>query len=142
MQELNDKQWWHLSLDDREEEELAPVYGDEIVVWGLQDRGYILRIHCLLLGLEEVITYTSADNALPVFLQEDISRVINKKQTVDHLSCNNEVVVIDVSSTVVGTRHVKNREFCNLNCFEIICKSKANVKQRLLRSMLANCQFV
>lgn len=104
MQELNDKQWWHLSLDDREEEELAPVYGDEIVVWGLQDRGYILRVHCLLLGLEEVITHTSADNALPVFLQEDISRVINKKQTVDHLSCNNEEVDDDVSSAVGGAR--------------------------------------
>lgn len=73
MQELNDKQWGDFSLDDREEEELAPEYGDEIVVWGLQDRGHILRVHCLLLRLEKVITHTAADDTLPVFLQEDVS---------------------------------------------------------------------
>lgn len=100
MQELDDKQRGDFSLDDRKEEELAPVYGDEIVVWGLQDRGHILRVHCLLLRLEKVVTHTSADNTLPVFLQEDVSRMIDKKQTVDHLSCNNEVVVIVVSSAV------------------------------------------
>lgn len=127
MQELNDKQRWDLSLDDREEEELAPVYGDEIVVWGLQDRGHILRVHCLLLGLEEVITHTSADNTLPVFLQEDISRVINKKQTVDHLSCNNEVVVTVVSSDDVEQDETRKKtEAWNLNClkkyFQMQCK--------------------
>lgn len=99
MQELNDKQWRDFSLDDRQEEELLPVYGDEIVVWGLQDRGHILRVECFLLRLKKVITHTPADDTLPVFLQEDVSRVINQEQTVDHLSCNNEVVV-DVSSAL------------------------------------------
>lgn len=77
VQELDDKQRGDLSLDDGEEEELAPVYGDEIVVWGLQDRGHILRVHRLLLRLEEVVTHTPADDTLPVFLQEDVPRVIN-----------------------------------------------------------------
>lgn len=93
MQELNDKERRDLSLDDREEEELAPVDADQIVVWGLQHRGHILRLHRLLLGLEEVITHTPADDTLPVFLQEDVSRVINQEQAVDHLSCNNELLV-------------------------------------------------
>lgn len=96
MQELNDKQWRNFSLDDRQEEELVPVYGDEIVVWGLQDWGHILRLHCLLPRLEKVITHTPADDTLPVLLQEDVPRVINQEQTVDHLSCNNEVVVVVV----------------------------------------------
>lgn len=99
MQELDDKQWRDFSLDDRQEEKLAPVYADEIVVWGLQDRGHILRVNCLLLGLEKVITHTPADDTLPVFLQEDVSRVINEEQTVDHLSCNNEEAVV-VSSAL------------------------------------------
>lgn len=94
VQELNDKERRHLCLDDREEEELASVDADEIVVWGLQDWGHILRLQRLLLGLKKVITYTPADDTLPVFLQEDVSRVINQEQTVDHLSCkcNNELV--------------------------------------------------
>lgn len=41
MQELDDKKWRHFSLDGRQEEDLVPVYTDEIVVWGLQDRGHI-----------------------------------------------------------------------------------------------------
>lgn len=93
VQELDDKQRRDFSLDDRQEEKLAPVYADEIVVWGLQDRGHILRVHCFLLRLEKVITHTPADDTLPVFLQEDVSRVINQEQTVDHLSCNNEKAV-------------------------------------------------
>lgn len=96
VQELNDEERRHFGLDDREEEELSPVYGDEIVVWGLQDRGHILRVHCLLLGLEKVIAHTPADHTLPVFLQEDVPRVINQEQAVNHLSCNNEVVVVIV----------------------------------------------
>lgn len=101
MQELDDKQWRDLSLDDREEEEFSPVYGDEIVVWGLEDRGHILWIHCFLPCLEEVIAHTSADDTLPVFLQEDVSQVINDEQAVDHLSCNNEVIVV-VVVVIVG----------------------------------------
>lgn len=100
MQELNDKQRRCFRLDDREEEELSPVYGDQVMVWGLQDRGHILRLRRLLLGLEEVIAHTPADDALPVFLQEDVSRVINQEQTVDHLSCNNGVVVVVVVSAL------------------------------------------
>lgn len=116
MQELNDKERRNFSLDDRQEEELAPVYGDEIVVWGLQDWGHILRLHCLLPRLEEVITHAPADDTLPVFLQEDVSRVINQEQTVDHLSCNNEVVVVVVVSNalLLDTRQmerVKSAEF-------------------------------
>lgn len=98
VQEFNDKQWGDFSLDDREEEELAPVYGDEVVVWGLQNRGHILRVHCLLLRLEKVITHTPADDTLPMFLQEDVSWLVNQEQTVDHLSCNNEVFVVVVVS--------------------------------------------
>lgn len=118
MQELNDKERRNFSLDDRQEEELAPVYGDEIVVWGLQDWGHILRLHCLLPRLEEVITHAPADDTLPVFLQEDVSRVINQEQTVDHLSCNNEVVVVVVvvvsNVLLLDTRQmerVKSAEF-------------------------------
>lgn len=99
MQELNDKQRRDFSLDDRQEEELAPVYGDEIVVRGLQNRRHILRFHCFLPRLEEVVTHTPADDTLPVFLQEDVSRVIDKKQAVDHLSCNNQVIVVSSDST-------------------------------------------
>lgn len=73
VQKFNDKQWGDFSLDDREEEELAPVYGDEVVVWGLQDRGHILRVHCLPFGLEKVIANTPVDDPLPMFLQEDVS---------------------------------------------------------------------
>lgn len=94
VQELDDKQWWDLSLDDRQEEDFVPVYGDEIVVWGLQHRGHILRLHRFLLRLKEVIADTPADHTLPVFLQEDVSQVINEEQAVDHLSCNNEVIVV------------------------------------------------
>ena len=93
VQELDDKQRRDLGLDDGEEEELAPVDGDEIVVRGLQDRRHILRVRRLLLGLEEVIADAAADDALPVFLQEDVSRVVNQEQAVDHLSCNSEAVV-------------------------------------------------
>lgn len=55
---------------------------------GLQDRRHILGFHGFLLGLEEVIAHTAADDTLPVFLQEDVSRMIDEKQAVDHLSCN------------------------------------------------------
>ncbi len=127
MQELNDKQWRDLSLDDRQEEELAPVYGDEIVVWGLQDRGHILGVRRLLLGLEEVIAHTPADDTLPVFLQEDVPRVINQEQAVDHLSCNKGVVVVVVvvvvvsgadrqmKSAVLKTDHWLDCDQCNAN---------------------------
>lgn len=94
-------------MDDREEEQLAPVYSDDIVVWGLQDRGHIFRVHCLHLRLEKVIAHTTTDNTLPVFLQEDVSRVINEKQTVDHLSCNNEGVVVSSAPLLSKTeRHL------------------------------------
>lgn len=98
MQKLNDKQWRDFILDDREEEKFPSVYGDEVVVWGLQDRGHILRIHCLFFRLKKVIANTPIDNTFPVLLQENISRVINKKQTVDHLRCNNWMIVVLVVS--------------------------------------------
>lgn len=91
VQELDDEQRWDFSLDDGQEEELAPEYADEIMVRGLQDGRHILGFHGFLLGLEEVVAHTPADDALPVFLQEDVSRVIDEKQAVDHLSCNSRV---------------------------------------------------
>lgn len=111
MQELNDKQRRDFSLDDRKEEKLVPVYGDQIVMWGLQDRGHILWVHCLLLCLEKVIAHTPAYNTFPVFLQEDISGVTDKKQTVDHRSCNNGVIV----SSAVIEQDTKSA-LSNLNC--------------------------
>lgn len=98
VQKLNDKQWRDFILDDREKEKLPPVDGDEVVVWGLQDRGHIFRIHRLLFRLEKVIANTSTDDTFPVLLQENISRVINEKQTVDHLVCNSWTIVILVVS--------------------------------------------
>lgn len=77
MQKLNDKQWRDFILDDGEEEKFPSVDGDEVVVWGLQHRGHILRIHCLLFGLKKVIANTPIDHTFPVLLQENISRVIN-----------------------------------------------------------------
>lgn len=91
VQELNDKQWGDFGLNDGQEEELAPEYGDEIVVWRLKHRRHILRLHRFLFRLEKVITHTPADDTLPVFLQEDVSWRVNQEQTVDHLCCNNEV---------------------------------------------------
>lgn len=93
VQKLNDKQWRDFILDDRQKEKLPPVYGDEVVVWGLQDRGDIFRIHCLLFRLEKVIANTSTDDTFPVLLQENISGVINEKQTVDHPGCNSWTIV-------------------------------------------------
>ena len=99
MQELDDKQRGDLGLDDGQEEELVSVDGDQVVVGGLQDWGHILRLHRLLLGLEEVVAHGPADDALPVFLQEDVSRLIHQEQTVDHLSCNKEASVSALAST-------------------------------------------
>lgn len=97
VEELDDKQWGDFSLDDGQEEELPPVDGDEIVMGGLKYRGHILLVLCLLLRLEEVVAHAAADDTLPVFLQEDVSGVIDQEQAVDHLSCNNKKVVVDVS---------------------------------------------
>lgn len=91
VQELDDEQRRDFSLDDGQEEELAPEYADEIMVRGLQDRRHILGFHGFLLSLEEVVAHTPADDTLPVFLQEDVSRVIDEKQAVDHLRCNSRV---------------------------------------------------
>lgn len=99
MQELDDEQRRYFSLDDGQEEELAPKYADEIMVGGLQDRGHILGFYCFLLGLEEVVAYTSADDTLPVLLQEDVSRVIDEKQAVDHLSCKGRFTCVGNGST-------------------------------------------
>lgn len=66
---------------------------------GLQDRRHILGFHSFLLGLEEVIAHTPADDTLPVFLQEDVSRVVDEKQAVDHLSCNSRVIGVSSGST-------------------------------------------
>lgn len=109
VQEFDDKQWRDLGLDDREEEELAPVNGDEIMVWCLQDRRNILQVQRFLLRLQKVVTHTPADDTLPVFLQEDVPRVINKEQTVDHLSCNNEVVVALGVLCLMEEQTVKSR---------------------------------
>lgn len=103
VQKLNDKQWRDFILDDREKEKLPPVYGDEVVVWGLQDRGDIFRIHRLLFRLEKVIANTPTDDTFPVLLQENISRVINEEQTVDHLVCNSWTIV-----KLVVSRHKRH----------------------------------
>lgn len=105
VQELDDEQRRDFSLDDRQEEELAPEYADEIMVRGLQDRRHILGFHGFLLGLEEVVAHAPADDTLPVFLQEDVSRAIDEKQAVDHLSCNSRV--IGVSSDSVERKYTK-----------------------------------
>lgn len=88
VQELDDEQRRDLSLDDGQEEDLAPEDADEVVVRSLQHRGHILGLRGFLLGLEEVIAHAAADDTLPVFLKEDVPRVIDKEQAVDHLSCN------------------------------------------------------
>lgn len=134
VQELNDKQWRYFSLDDRQEEELAPVNADEIVVWGLQDRGHILRVHCLLLGLKKVITDTPADDTLPVFLQEDVPRVINQEQTVDHLSCNNKVVVVVRYALSYQEKETKSEVFKPL--------SRRKTKARQMLSTVTCCQHL
>lgn len=79
VQELDDEQRRDFSLDDGQEEEFSPEYADEIMVRGLQDRRHILGFQGFLLGFEEVVAHTTADNTLPVFLQEDVSRVIDEK---------------------------------------------------------------
>lgn len=114
VQELDHKQWRDLVLDDREEEEFPPVDGDEVVVGGLQDRGHILRIHRLLFRLKEVVADTPADDTFPVLLQEDVSRVINEEQAVDHLSCNNG------NGCVISQIATKTCHFSTFNAHESI----------------------
>lgn len=128
VQKLNDKQRRDFILDDGEKEELPPVYGDEVVVRGLQDRGHILRIHRLLLRLEKVIANAPADDTFPVLLQENISRVVNEKQTVDHLGCNSCTIVALVVS--MHQRHAfSTLKPCMCTDYSVVraCKTVAQV---------------
>lgn len=85
VQELDDEQRRNLALDHSHEVDAMSEHVDEIVVRRRDHRGNVLRLAGSLLGLEEVIAHRAAHHALPVLLQEDVSRGVHQEQTVDHL---------------------------------------------------------
>lgn len=84
MQELDDEERRHLTLDDGYEEDLVAVDTKEVVVRRGDHRRHVLSLRGPLLRLKEVVTDGAADDALPVLLQEDVPRGVDQEQTVDH----------------------------------------------------------
>lgn len=85
MQELDDEQRRNLALDHSHEVDAMPEHVDEVVVRRRDHRRNVLRLAGSLLRLEKVIAHRAAHHALPVLLQEDVSRGVHQEQTVDHL---------------------------------------------------------
>lgn len=85
VQKLDDEQRRNLTLDHSHEVDAMSEHVDEVVVRRGDHRRNVLRLAGALLRLEEVITHWAAHHALPVLLQEDISRGVHQEQTVDHL---------------------------------------------------------
>lgn len=84
VQKFNYEERWHFCLYDRHKEDFIAIDADEVVMWRGDDRRHVLDIDCFLLSFEEIITHRLAHNALPVLLQEYITRTVYKKQAVDH----------------------------------------------------------
>lgn len=72
VQELNDKQWWHLTLDDCNEVDAMPKHTDKVVMRCGDHWRDVLWLSGTFLGLKEVVTHRAADHALPVLLQENV----------------------------------------------------------------------
>ena len=157
MQELDHEQRGGLRLDDGQEEEPVAVDADKVVVRGLQHGGDILWLRRLLLRFEKVVANTAADDALPVLLQEDISRVVNQKQAVDHFNCNNGEAVkvvtavtqrgregdeegnIQVTEEEMSHPHRNHQSFTTaLNMYDEFMHSKHKVKRQSDELQLQN----
>ena len=54
-----------------------PEDGDEVVVGRGYNRSNVLDVVGFVLGIKEVINHTPGDDALPMFLQKDISSIID-----------------------------------------------------------------
>ena len=85
VQKLDDKQWRHLALDDCDKVDAMSEHTDKVVMRRGDHWWDVLRLSGTLLCLKEVVTYRTADHALPVLLQENVPRGINKEQAVDHV---------------------------------------------------------
>lgn len=73
VQKLNNKQRWHLALDDCNKVDTMPEHADKVVMRCGDHRWDVFRLGGTLLCLKEVVAHRAADNALPMLFQEDIS---------------------------------------------------------------------
>lgn len=89
MQELDDEQRRNFALDHGHEVDAMPEHVDEVVVRRRDHRRNVLRLAGSLLRLKKIIAHRAAHHALPVLLQEDVSRGVHQEQTVDHLRQRN-----------------------------------------------------
>lgn len=77
VQELDDKQRWHLTLDDRNKVDAMPQHTDEVVMRCGDDWWDVLWLSGAFLRLKEVVAHGAADHALPVLLQENVPRGVD-----------------------------------------------------------------
>lgn len=84
VKKLNDKKRGHFCLDHGHEEDLVSIHAQKIMVRGGDHRGHIFSLRSSFLSLEEVVANWTADHALPVFLQENVSRGVDEKKAVNH----------------------------------------------------------
>uniref|UniRef100_A0A0E9Q217 Uncharacterized protein n=1 Tax=Anguilla anguilla TaxID=7936 RepID=A0A0E9Q217_ANGAN len=84
MQELDDEQRGHFSLNDRHEKYFLPVDVNEIVMRGRDDWRHIFQVCGFFLSFKKIITDGTTDHTLPVFFQKYVIRSVDQKQTVNH----------------------------------------------------------
>lgn len=74
VEKLNHKEGRNLTGGNGNEEEARSVNGDQVVVRRGDDRADVGIVVALPLCVQEVITYGAIDDALPVLLDEDVTR--------------------------------------------------------------------
>lgn len=84
MKKFDNKQRRNFSLDDGNEEDFVPVDVYKVVMRSGYNRRDVVGFHRFLPSFEKVIAYRTAYHALPVFLQEYVSSVVDQEHTVDH----------------------------------------------------------